>query len=141
LQKDGILNLFDIPHFERSTNINACVNILLSGVHGGYLWLDRSVSIDTNLIVHITGLQSQGEDPSLIFSDKKNEKALSESMKEKFHTIWGQCGLDVASICDPTMRFVTQVLACKFLRKCRKDQLPAIVIVKDEKCVEGAQMN
>jgi hypothetical protein len=98
-------------------------------MHKGYLWLNRPVSIDTDLIVHITGLPSQGEDPSLIFSDKKNEKALSESMKEKFHTFRGQHSLDVASICDPTVRFVTQVLACKLLRKCQKDQVPTTVIV------------
>jgi hypothetical protein len=42
----------------------------------------------------------------------------------------GVCGLDVASICDPTVRFVTQVLACKLLRKCQKDQVPMTVIDK-----------
>jgi hypothetical protein len=113
LQKEGLLNLFDIPHFGWSQEINACVKMLLSCVHGGYMWLDRPVSIDTDLIVHITGLPSQGEDPSLLFFDKKNEKSLSESMKEKFHTFCGQHGLDVASICDPTVRFVMQALACK----------------------------
>jgi hypothetical protein len=86
LQKAGILNLFDIPHFGRSPKINACVKMLLSCMHGGYLWLDKPVSIDTDLIMCIIDLPSQGEDPSLLFFDKKNEKALSESMKEKFHT-------------------------------------------------------
>jgi hypothetical protein len=61
-----------------------------------------------------------GEGPYTIFFDKKNEKSLAESMKEKFHTFCGQCGLDVASICDPMVRFVTQALACKLLRKCKK---------------------
>jgi hypothetical protein len=51
LEKDGILNLFDIPHFRRSTKINTCVKMLLSCVHRGYLWLDRPVSLDTDLIV------------------------------------------------------------------------------------------
>jgi hypothetical protein len=41
LHKDGILNLFDIPHFERRVEINACVTNLLRCVHEGYLWLDR----------------------------------------------------------------------------------------------------
>jgi hypothetical protein len=86
LHKPSILNLFDIPHFVRSADINACVKMLLSCVHGCFLWLDRPISIDTYSIVHITGPSSQEEDPSLIFSDMKNEKALSESRKEKFHT-------------------------------------------------------
>jgi hypothetical protein len=76
-----ILNLFDIPHFGRSSEINTCINMLLSCVHGGYLWLDKLVLIDTELIVCIIGLSLQGEDPLLIFADKNNEKDLSESMK------------------------------------------------------------
>jgi hypothetical protein len=81
LQKDGILNLFDIPHFKRSVEISTYVNILLTCIHEGYLWLNGPISIDTDLIVHITGLPSQGEDPSQIFRKKNNEKALSKSMK------------------------------------------------------------
>jgi hypothetical protein len=57
------MKLFDIPHFERSTEVYACVNMLLSCIHGGYLWIERSVSIDIELIVHITRLSLQGEDP------------------------------------------------------------------------------
>jgi hypothetical protein len=34
-----------------------------------------------------------------------------------------------------------QALACKLLRKCRKDQVPAGVIVVVEKCVEGVSMS
>jgi hypothetical protein len=86
-------------------------------------------------------LDYQGDDPSLIFSDKKNEKALLESMKEKFHTFQGQHDLDVAIICDPTIRFVTQELSFKLLRKCRKDQVPVIFIATIEKCVKGMLMN
>jgi hypothetical protein len=80
------MNLFDIPHIGRIKEINACVNMFMICVHGGYLWLDMVVSIDMDLIVHITRLPSQGEDPSLIFSDKNNEKDLLESMMEMFHT-------------------------------------------------------
>jgi hypothetical protein len=66
LQKEGILNLFDIPHFGRSQEINACVKMLLSCVHGGYMWLDRPVSIDTDLIMHITGLSITGGGPLFV---------------------------------------------------------------------------
>jgi hypothetical protein len=58
-------------------------------------------------------------------------------MKEKFHTFHGQHSLDVASIRNLTIRFATQALACKLLRKCRKDQFPTLFIVAAERCVEG----
>jgi hypothetical protein len=56
LERAGILNLFDIPHFGQRNEVNACVKFLLTCVHGGYLWLDRPISIDTDLIARITGL-------------------------------------------------------------------------------------
>lgn len=40
LEKSGILNLLEVPQFGRSLEINACVKLLLSCVHGGTLWLD-----------------------------------------------------------------------------------------------------
>jgi hypothetical protein len=61
-------------------------------------------------------------------------------MREKFHTHRGVHGWDVASICDPSLRFVTQVLACKFLRKFQKYP-PKAIIEEAKKCVEGVQMN
>jgi hypothetical protein len=78
LEKIGILNLLDILHFGRSVEINICVKLLLSCVHGGFIWLDRPVSIDTELIAYITGLSSKGEDPSPFFTEKSKEKALEE---------------------------------------------------------------
>jgi hypothetical protein len=87
LHKVGILNLFYIPHFGRSQEINSCIKMLLSCVHRGYLWLDRPVSIDTDLIVYTLSVyRRKGRTPHCYFFDKKNEKTLSESMKEKFHT-------------------------------------------------------
>jgi hypothetical protein len=56
LEKEGILNLLEIPHFRCNLEINACVKVFLSCVHGGTLWLDPPVSIDTALIARITGL-------------------------------------------------------------------------------------
>jgi hypothetical protein len=56
-----------------------------------------------------------------------------ERMKEKFDTYRGLCGIDVASINDKCVRFVMQVLACKLLRKCCKDQVSEGVIETMEK--------
>jgi hypothetical protein len=89
----------DIPHFVHSLEINACVNLLLSYVHGGAFWLDPPVSIDTELIFWIIGLPKIGEDPTTLFS-KEGEKVESKSMKENFHTCRVKGGLDVANIND-----------------------------------------
>jgi hypothetical protein len=59
--------------------------MLLRCVHGGYIWLDRLVSIDTDLIVCITSLPWQDKNPTLFFFYKKNENTLYDIMKEKFH--------------------------------------------------------
>jgi len=56
LDKEGILNLMEIPHFECSLEINYCVNLLLNCIHGGILWIDPLVSIDIALIACIIGL-------------------------------------------------------------------------------------
>jgi hypothetical protein len=58
LQKEGILNLFDIPHFGWTHEINACMKMMLICVRGGYLWLDKTISIYINLRVCIIGLSS-----------------------------------------------------------------------------------
>jgi hypothetical protein len=41
LEKSGILNLLQIPHFGRSVEINACVKMLLRCIHGDiYGWTE-----------------------------------------------------------------------------------------------------
>jgi hypothetical protein len=64
LEREGILNLFDIPHFGRSNEVNACIELLLTCMHGSYLWLDMTISIDIDLIARITGLPTQGQYPN-----------------------------------------------------------------------------
>jgi hypothetical protein len=86
LQRIGILNRLETPHFGRSAKINACVKLLLSFLHGGFLLLGRLMSIDTQLIMQITGFLLVGKDPLLFFVDKTREKALTKKMKEKYST-------------------------------------------------------
>jgi hypothetical protein len=57
--------------------------------------------------VWITGLPSAGEDPLPLFTDKSKEKSLAEKMKDKYDTHRGAHGLDIASINDDTVRFMT----------------------------------
>jgi hypothetical protein len=45
------MNLLEIPHFSRGKDVNACIKQLLAcAVHGGFLWMDRPVPIDVDLI-------------------------------------------------------------------------------------------
>jgi hypothetical protein len=62
--------------------------------------MESLVSIDTQLMLWIIGFPKVGEDPITLFINKVGEKALSKSMKDKFHTFRGKRGLDVANIND-----------------------------------------
>jgi hypothetical protein len=56
-----IMNFLEIPHFGRGKYVNNCVKQLLTVLHGGFLWMDKLVSIDVELISFIIGLPSDGE--------------------------------------------------------------------------------
>jgi hypothetical protein len=99
------------------------------------------VSVDIELFAWITEFPTTEEDPLPLFTDKSNEKALSERMKEKFNTHKVVCGLDIESINEDCVRFVKQVMSYKLLRKCQRDQVSTCAIEMVEKCIEGVQMN
>jgi hypothetical protein len=63
ITKSTILTVMKIPHFDRDHEVNACVKIFMSCFHGGYLWLNRHITIDMMLIHQITGLSMQGPNP------------------------------------------------------------------------------
>jgi hypothetical protein len=63
LAQSTLLNVMKIPHFGRHQEVNACVNILISCYHGGYLLLNRRITVDPMLINRIIGLIMQGPDP------------------------------------------------------------------------------
>jgi len=69
--------------------------------------MDRKISIDIDLITRITGIPTHGKYPTPMFVDRKSDRALLEAMKQIFFTIRGICNLDVANICNPTIRLVT----------------------------------
>jgi hypothetical protein len=114
----------DIPHFGRGRDVNNCVKQLMEVTHGGYLWVEEPVSIDVELIVYITGLPSRGESPVQFLDDKTKEKALAEEMKKMYGTERGSCRIIIKRISDATTRLATKLMACKFLRKCRKEEVP-----------------
>ena len=63
LAQSMLLNLMKILHFERHQEVNACVKLLLSYYHRGYLWLDCCIIMDPTLINKITGLSMEGPNP------------------------------------------------------------------------------
>ena len=65
-----ILKVMKIPHFGRHQEVNACVKHLLSFYQGGYLWLDRCITLDLALIHRITGLSMQGLDPHRFYLER-----------------------------------------------------------------------
>jgi hypothetical protein len=79
LAQSTILNVMKIPHFGRHQEVNACVKLLLSCYHGGYLWLDRWITVDLTLIHLIIGLSMQGPDPQQFYPGKASDRSLAHA--------------------------------------------------------------
>ena len=57
---------------------------LLAFFHGGFLWLDRKISVDIELIASIIGLPLAVVDPAPFFAGKDQDKNLTNIMKQKY---------------------------------------------------------
>jgi hypothetical protein len=77
LAQSTLLNVMKIPHFGRYQEVNACVKLLILCYHGGYLWLDRRITVDLMLIHRITGLSMQGPDSHDFYPGKATDRALA----------------------------------------------------------------
>jgi hypothetical protein len=94
-----ILNMMNIPHFGRHQEVNACVKILLSCYHGGYMCLDRHVTVDPTLTHLIIGLRMQGPDPHQFYPGKAADRTLAQHIKEAYGDVEkGKRGYKVSSI-------------------------------------------
>jgi hypothetical protein len=60
--------------------------------------------------------------------DKTKEKALSEEMKKKYGTKRGSRGIIIKIISNVSTRMTMEFMACKFLLKCRKEEVPVGVV-------------
>jgi hypothetical protein len=99
IARSTILNVMKIPHFNRYQEVNACVKILLSCYHGGYLWLDRRITIDLMPIHRIIGLSIEGHDPEDFYLGKAVDCTLAQRIKENYDDVEkGKWGYKVASI-------------------------------------------
>jgi hypothetical protein len=81
LAQSTLLNVMKIPHFGRHREVNACVKLLLYCYHGGYLWLNRHITVDPMLINHITGLSMQGPDWHDFYPGKTTNRELAQNIK------------------------------------------------------------
>jgi hypothetical protein len=99
LAQSTLLNFMKIPHFIRHQEVKACVKLLLSCYHGGYLWLNRCITMDPTLINQITGLNMQGPDPQYFYPGKSMDHALAQRIKDTYGDVEKRMrGYKVASI-------------------------------------------
>ena len=124
--------MLGIPHFGRSLEVNACVKNLLGCDHDGKLQLDEKVEITMKLISEIICLPIQGEDPKKLFS-KENQKEFFVEVYDNYGTTRGGRVFLINMLNEDTIKFTTQLMECKLLRKCCKDQCP-IAIIKVAEC-------
>jgi phosphomannomutase len=73
-------------------------------------------------------------DPTLILNDKSKEKVLAEKMKKKYFTARGTRGIIIKRINNEMTQLSANILACKLLRKFRKDEVPVGVIAVATQC-------
>jgi hypothetical protein len=142
LAQSTLLNVMKIPHFGRHQEVNACVKLLLSCYHGGYLWLNRRITVDPTLINRITGLSMQGPDPQEFYPGKTSDRALAQRIKETYGDVEkGTRDYKVASIQSGVVCLACQRIAGKLVRKNRPTQVIGFVVDLAEKCAKGLQMN
>jgi hypothetical protein len=97
--RSTILNVMKLPYFNRHQEVNTCVKLLLLFYHGGYLWLDRRMTVDLTLIHMITGLSMQGPDPQKFYPGKVADHTLAQQIKDTYDDVEkGKQGYKVASI-------------------------------------------
>jgi hypothetical protein len=121
-----------------SQEVNACVKILLSCYHGGYLWLDQCITFDPTLIHRITGLSMQGPDPQYFYPGKATNCALTQNIKDTYGDVEnGTRGYKVASIQNGVVCLACQLIIRKLVRKNRPTQVTGFVVDLVEKCLEG----
>jgi hypothetical protein len=80
-------------------------------VHGEFLWLEESISIDFNLIAFITGLSSMGESLMQYMEDKTKEKYIVEEMKKTYGIERGSHGIIIKIISDVAMIMAINIMA------------------------------
>ena len=117
------------------------VCVLLSHVHGGYLWLGNWVDLNYDLIHCITGLSKTGKDPQTHISRKSKDSKLPATLFTKYKLQRGGQAYDLATIPDDTLRFTASLLAGSLLTKVHLKEVTGSVIHLAVQVAEGEQFN
>ena len=141
LVKPGLLNLLEIPHFGRGPEVNAVVRMLLSCVHGGYLWLSNRIDINVDLIHRITGLSKTGNDPQINIDGATKDTRLNAKQVADYKLERGGRAYDVSSIQDDILKFTVSLLAGKILFKVRPKEVTGSVIRLAIDTIQGKAFN
>jgi hypothetical protein len=80
-------------------------------------------------------------DPAQFLEEKTKEKSLDEEMKNKYGTKRGTCRIIIKQISDIVTRMSTKIMACKLLRKCRKEGVSVEVVAAASECAEATTIN
>jgi len=140
VEKARLLHLLWIPHFHSAPITIFVIKQLLCLVHDGYLWLEEPIPITVDLIHRISRLPCKGKYPVEIFG-KSRDLALAEAMKNTYKLEKKKRGYVISSIKYKRGHVVTQLLAGKVMRKCRGDEVLALVIALEKQCAKGVPFN
>ena len=66
---------------------------------------------------------------------------MEDEIKKKYGTNRGSKGIIIRQINEPTTKFVTNIMACKLLRKCHKDESFVGVIATVVQCAKGSLLS
>jgi hypothetical protein len=78
-----------------------------------------------------------GEEPKKALKDKDTTQ---DDMYGKYDKCSRTRGVVISEINDWRVQFATQLLACKILSKCKKDECLLGIIVAIEQCLGGVQL-
>lgn len=80
--------------------------------------IDEPYAVDLDILHKVSGLPRIGEDAAEVVLAID---ARAEEIYKEYGTRPETRGVVTSEINDPFIRFATQLLACKLIRKCRKD--------------------
>ena len=117
------------------------VHVILSCVHGGYLWLGNKVDLNVDLIHRITGLSKTGKDPKTHISGKNKYSKLPAALVTKYKLQRGGWAYDLIALVDDTLIFTASLLAGRLLTKVCPKEVTRSVIHLVVQVAEGEQFN
>jgi hypothetical protein len=86
--------------------------------------MDRLVHFDVALIAKIMGLPTVGVHLEEYLENKVHKKEIIKIVNAQFGTNRGNMCIVLRDINDNATRFSNKLMACKLLRKCRKEEAP-----------------